>query len=141
MGLWSHEVALSRDLVHSVAAPDYDRGHPVFYEDWDLHGYLQLGGDDWYASGITVYCQENSISGILSHSGRTNTIGVSDGLPIYFALRHDERITGLWVITHTPEQQGASYQAPTTGPCLLVRELTSTPTGTSYRCHRPRTVC
>lgn len=139
-GLWSHEVALRRDLVHSVAAPDYDRGHPVFYRSWNLHGYLQLGGDDWYASGITVYLQKNRISGILSHSEHPSMIGVSDGHAVYFGLRHDERITGLWVMTHIPEEQGAVYQPPITAPSILVRELTLKPTGISYRSHLPMAV-
>ena len=125
--LWNHEVALSRDLVHSVVTPDNNRGHPVFYDDWSLHGYLQLGGEDWYTSRLTVYCHENSISGILSHSEPTQMIGVSDGHPIHFALRPDERITGVWAMTHIPEQQGAIYRPPITLPCLLVREITVTP--------------
>lgn len=125
--LWSHEIALRRDLEHSTVTLGKDRGHPVFYEDWSLHGYLQLGEDQWYTSGLTVYCHESSILGILSHSDPAQMIGVPDGHPIYFSLRSDEKIVGVWVNTHMPEQHGAFYQPLTTGPCLLVRGTPAAP--------------
>lgn len=92
--LWSHEIALRRDLEHSTVTLGKDRGHPVFYEDWSLHRYLQLEEDQWYTSGLTVYCHESSILGILPHSDPAQMIGVPDGHPIYFSLRSDEKIVG-----------------------------------------------
>ena len=99
--MWDEECAFSPGLQYTAAVADRVNSPPLFYESWCLYEYLPFGDNRDYITGLTAYTATlgMGISGLATKGSRSKSIGLKEGVPLHFPLRHDERIVAVWSCT------------------------------------------
>ncbi len=125
--LWDVDVELRpRESLQIVDTAQYP-GQVLHYPGWRRCRYLPLEIGGRYATGLTVYCDANGCSGMSTHvgSGTDRTLGCQQGLPVHFALGHDERVDLVALCTIEMGDPPCAWYGPyllvSSCPCVSAR--------------------
>lgn len=73
------------------------------FAGWRLCRYLPLLDDDDYITGCTMYCDNHSITGMVTNGKSSKMIGYRLGCPIHLCFHSGEHITSVWArLPHDP---------------------------------------
>lgn len=120
-GLWDVEPQLSDGkelrIIDTAAHP----GHILFYPGWRRLNYLSLEHDGCYTTGLTVYCIDGGMAGMILHGKSDRAVGRRQGSPVHFPLQNGERIKLMTILTFNSKDRARL------GPFLLVSSKPDSP--------------
>jgi hypothetical protein len=120
-GLWDVEPQLSDDqelrIIDTAAHP----GQILFYPGWRRLNYLSLDHCGCQATGLTVYCIDGGMAGMILHGKSDRAVGCRQGFPVHFSLQLGERIAFMSILTFNSKDRARL------GPFLLVSSKHTSP--------------